>query len=381
MVGCLYIADFPAWARQSQRPGLSSVAVYNQGVVIARSRFLSQAGLSKGSSLARAQTLFPDALFFEQDPAFERAIWERVIQDLNATTPFLLPLTNGHVLFCPHSFSEICTLTESLRVRVGLAPDRSIAQLAAMKSAPGSVLKISPSGAARFLTSTGVCVLVELGYDVQLVDRLRLFGLNDLTAVGRLSAQQLDAQFGKPGLRLYSFLHPDKSSARIPLFSSPATISASIDLDPIPIESLRLEPLLHNLVERVSLELGLRRSRWMTLCLVTSMAQNGRLAQRIFREPLSATDQLYRAAGTLLPLVIREGEDLSCLKVSLGGLCNASVHQGSLFFERPTLHGVLENLDARFPGSARRAVITNPDAPFPEDAVQFLPFTAPLARR
>src|SRR5210317_318093 len=99
MIGCLYISDFPAWARQSQHPEWRAIAVYSRGAIIARSRLLEQKGLTIGEPLDRARTRFPDARFFEQDQPFEQAVWEGVVQRINEVTPFLSPVEHVWTFF------------------------------------------------------------------------------------------------------------------------------------------------------------------------------------------------------------------------------------------------------------------------------------------
>ncbi|MFV1979869.1 MAG: hypothetical protein ACC655_01835, partial [Rhodothermia bacterium] len=311
MIGCLYISDFPAWARQSQHPEWRAIAVYRRGEIIARSRLLEQRGLHVGESLDRARTVFPNARFFKQDQPFEQAVWEGVIERINETTPFLAPVDHGWALFRPHSFSEACELSGSLLARVGLGPNRSVARLSALRSASGSVLQIKQDAVDRFLTSTKVEILTGLGFEHALVERLLLFGLTTLASVKRLTRRHLDAQFGDAGIALHSLLHPDARSEQVPLYVPPPTISESFDLEGAPLEWLPTNHLLERLSRQAARRLGNRLCRRITLQIETSMGniKNDRrghgqaeksVAQRILKKPTANPGEIFRAASFLL---------------------------------------------------------------------------------
>ena len=376
MIGCLHIADFPAWARQSQRPSCRAIAVYWRGEIVARSRLLEQSGLQLGESLGRARSLFPDARFFEQDRPFDQAVWESVVQQINEITPFLSPVDYGWAFFRPYSFSEACDLSGSLLASVGLGPNRSIAQLAALRSASGSVLQIKRSAVGRFLTSTKVDVLLGLGFEDVLVERLQLFGLATLASVGRLTKRHLNAQFGNDGVALYDLLHPNSRSEHVTLYTPPATIDESFDLDGAPLEWLPTTHLLKQLSMRASRRLGHRLCRRVTVQIATSRRNGISVAQRILKKPSANSGEIFRAASLLLEHLLQTTKEADEITLSLGGLRSAHHHQASLFSERPPLAQAVKNLDERFPGAIRRAVVVNPNAPFPEDVVQYAPFSA-----
>jgi len=393
MIGCLYISDFPAWARQSQHPEWRAIAVYRQGVIIARSRLLDQRGLHIGEPLDRARTVFPSARFFKQDQPFEQAVWEGVIERINEITPFLVPVDHGWALFRPHSFSEACELSGSLLARVGLGPNRSVAKLSALRSASGSVLQIKQDAVDRFLASTKVEILAGLGFEDVLVERLLLFGLTTLASVKRLTRRHLDAQFGDAGIALHGLLHPDARSEQVPLYAPPPTISESFDLEDAPLEWLPTDHLLERLSRRATSRLGNRLCRRITLQLETPRNDGKSVAQRILKKPTANPGEVFRTSSFLLSQIVentpaptaslrsfeaspgrQSGQVAHELILSLSGLQNPQLRQASLFFERPPIFDAVSNLDERFPGAIRRAMIVSPDAPFPEDAVRYIPF-------
>jgi hypothetical protein len=378
MVGCLYISDFPAWARQSQHPEWRAIAVYSRGEIIARSRLLKQRGLTIGDSLDRARTLFPDARFFEQDQPFEQSVWEGVVQRINEVTPFLSPVGHGWAFFRPHDFSEACELSGSLLARVGLGPNRSIARLSALRSASGSVLQVKRESAERFLASTKVEILTGLGFEESLVERFLLFGLTSLAAVKELTRKHLDAQFGEAGLALHDLLHPDTRSEQVPLYTPPPAILESFDLEDVPLEWLPTNHLLERLSRRASNRLGNRLCRRITLQFTsrrnTEKGNGKRIGQRVLKKPTANQGEIFRTASFLFGQLVESTLVADELTLSLSGLQNPRHRQASLFFERPPIADAVSSLEERFPGAIRRAMIITPDAPFPEDAVRYVPF-------
>lgn len=376
MIGCLYIPEFPVWALQMKQPDQRAVAVCHAGRVIARSRFLRQSGMLLGDPLERARAIFPEASFFDRDVPFEQAVWEGVLQRINETTPFLRSVERGVVFFRPYAFSETCVLAGQLVVRIGLGPDKSIARIAATRSAPGSVLQIRRGGVARFLSRTGVAVLSELGFDDEVPSRLELFGLTTLDKVRELTKQHLRVQFGLAGVRLFDLLHPTSGTAHIPVYAPPAAITETFHFDSSARDSIQLSQLLDWMVRRATLRLGRSNCTRLTLRLQpieSDLAPTFR--QRVLKSPSSDPGVIGRAASYLLRSALNPSTEVASIELTLTGLESPRHTQASLFFERPPLDTAIERLDERFPGAIRRALLVRPDAPFPEDGVRFVPFS------
>lgn len=374
MVGCLAISDFPAWARQAEPPRRRLLAVFSKKTIVARTRALARKGLRNGDSLERAQSLFPDAHFVEQDKPFERAAWAAVIQHINGVTPFVQAHQEGLAFFKPYDFSECCSLAEFLSARVGIGPNRSIAHIAACRTAAGSVLQIKSPAVGRFLQSTRLNVLAGMGYDESIVERLGQFGLSSLFSVASLTQKQLNAQFGQAGLSLYDLLHPARESSIVPLYSPPPLIIESYSLEGAPAEWLPLNHLVNELVRRATIRLGAQLCRVVTLELICSR-EEAISRRRVLKKPTSNRQKISFAAAHLLEQALSSDQSIDRLSLSLGGLQNPLLRQASLFSDRPSAADAVKSIDTRFPGAIRRALVSNPDAPFPEDAFQLVPYS------
>ncbi|MGA7306666.1 MAG: hypothetical protein WBW88_17450, partial [Rhodothermales bacterium] len=340
-----------------------------------RSRLLRQAGLLLGDPLDRARALYPDASFFDRDVPFEQAAWEGVLQQINEVTPRLQSLERGMAFFRPYTFSEACLLARRLIAQVGLGPNKSVARIAAVRSAPGSVLQIHAEAVQRFLSHTNVSVLADLGFDEEIPSRLDLFGLTTLDKVGALTRRHLHAQFGAVGLDLFVLLHPSSEATRVPVFVPPAAITEVFAFDFSASNLSLLASVLNAIAGRAALRLGRFCCSRVTLRLsATDDAVSPRQARRILKNPTSDAGIIARAANYLLQSILASPFEASSIELTLSGLENPSHAQASLFFERPPLSSAIEHLEQRFPGVIRRAVLVRPDAPFPEDSVALIPF-------
>jgi hypothetical protein len=376
MVGCLHISEFPAWALRVQLPKHHAIAVHQGGKIIARSRFLYQAGMLLSDPLERATALFPDALFFARDIPLEQAVWEGVLQRINAITPCIESFAHGVAFFEPQESLEVCQLADQLLVRIGLGPNKSISRIASVRAALGSVLQISAAAAPRFLSKTQVTVLSEVGLDDELPARFELFGLTTLDMVGALTKQHLRVQFGAAGLAVFDLLHPSPEDARVSVYVPPAVISESFALDHAGETLQQLSFLLDRIVLRAVVRLGPLCCSRITLRLRAAGGDGQpRIAQRALKAATSDAGVIGRAASHLLQQALDTPLAVSSLELSLGGLKNSPLSQASLFFERPPLRPAVMRIEERFPGKIWRALLIHPDAPFPEDRTRLVPFS------
>lgn len=377
MIGCLYIAEFAAWAQRLQHPDCRAIAVYHNGRIIARSRFVRQLGMLPGDPLDRARALYPNVAFFEQDVPFEQAAWEGALQRINEVTPRLESFERGMAFFKPYNFSEACLLAGRLVAQIGLGPNKSVARFAAVRSAPGSVLQVRKQAVSRFLSRTNVSVLAAFGFEEELLSRLELFGLTTLDRVAALSRRHLHVQFGDAGLTLFRLLHPSSESAHVPAYVPPVVITETFPFDYAVRDRLAINSVLDAVVRHATLRLGRFSCSRITLGLQPADSKTDiRLAHRMLKNPTAELDIIRRAAGYLLERMLANPFEVSSLELKLAGLENPSATQAALFFERPPLRDAIDRLDQRFPGAIRRALVVRPDAPFPEDSVRFIPFSA-----
>ena len=379
MVGCLHIPEFSAWARQLQSPSLRAIAVYHGGRIVARSRYLCQAGMLLGDPVGRARALFPKASFFRQDTQHEHDVWEHVLARINMSTPRVESVSLGTAFFKPYKQSETSELARSLAVQLGVGPNRNISRIAAVRSAPRSVLLIRRGTVDRFLASTVTPVLHRLGFDDDLVARLALYGLTNLALVRSLTRQHLSVQFGEPGVALFNLLHPAPSEPPVSLYTPPAVIHETTELDFHGADFSQTSALLSAMVCRAVSRLGTLCCRSIRVQLKLSRTNESPLfVIRSLKKPSSDPAVIARAADYLLHQLLATPFEISALEVTLCGLENPVSTQAGLFFERPPLHAAIADLEERFPGMILGASVVCPAAPFPENQVRLSPFSKRL---
>lgn len=379
-VYCLYVPEYPAWAfarvlRKVLRkvPGKvlgkrSPVVVVSGGRVISRTRIHQLRSVNPGDRADRVRRLCPDAVIRIRDVQLERACWESVLRDVNAITPFIEGNDPPFVYFAECSFSEARALSIRLSAQVGFGAHRSIAQLAALRSAEGHVLQVRARRLAPFLRRFDTSRLAELGFSEDVLEQLRLFGYHTLCDVCRLNDRQLEAQFDQEGKRLHKMLHPKKAE-RIPLYVSPPVIERWYAYDdPVVAEPGTLKPVLEKLIDQAVEGLGAYRCQRIRLAIHAERAQKPRWAERILSVSRGAPDTLFRLTVPLMEELIEPGVEVERMGIQLGSLRKPNMRQAALFDERPAALGVVRNIHRRYPGFIRRAVLEE-HALFEEDEV------------
>lgn len=398
----LHLAAYPCWVREwmaygrgpagrsHARSGTPPIAIYDvahngAAYIIAASESLRGRGLLIGESLDRARTLFSDASFHQHDPALEGAVWEDILYLLADISPRLRSLAPGWALLDPFDMPALLALNRTLRARIGvasrsLAAPRFTAMLAALEAAPGGAVTVGPRDAKRFHDRTSILHLASFGFDGEIIERLRLFGLTSIGRLMPLTRRHLVVQFGSVGAALYDLLHPKGSEPPVPLFQPPPAISAEYDFELPAVEPAELLPVLDHLLMELTERLGLLHAQLLTLRLTGGGAEGIRSARRLLKVPTARRDHLRVVAQTILAEIMRPGnpdgepEPVETMRIELGGLVERSGMQGGLFEHRPAVYEAVKSIHRRFPGRLVRAVITDPDAYIPETGIRFEPY-------
>lgn len=367
MVGCFFIPNYPAWALL-QHGGEPPLAVVDQGHVLAAGREAWAAGVEVGIRAGRARVLCEEISLRPRDRALESALWERVEQALNGSTPYVERAALGRSVFRPHDREELRRLYRGAGAQVGLAPTRLDAHLAARKAAEGRLLEISEEHLDSFRRGMSVGRLAPIGVDPEVVERLALFGYKNVAAVASLSKKHLKAQFGERGTRLYDRLHPS-SEPTIAAYTSPPTIEEHRRFERPQRQVGTLEEAIDALIEDAVAALGQRTTQRLTLRL--DCRQNGPVeGARILREPQSTEDALKSISHTLLKQQLSTEPAVEEIAVVLGALGQQEAEQGTLFFERPGVRRAVRRVHRRHPGILQRARLDH-RAVFHEDRIDW----------
>jgi hypothetical protein len=321
-----------------------------------------------GNSAERVRRLCADAVIRVRDIRIERACWEGVLREIHTLTPFIEGHEPPFAYFTGCSFSEARALAVRLSAQIGEGEHRAVARLAAIRSAQGHVLQIRSRRWTAFLRRFDVERLAELGFSEDMLEQLSLFGYATLDGASRLSARQMQAQFGEEGLRLYAMLHPEPGE-RIPLYVPPPYIEVWHEYDePVDAEPAMLEPVLASVIGRAAGKLGALRCQRLRVGIEAEKAAEPRWSERVLSSPHGDAGSLLSLAKPLLESLLEPGVSIDRLVVQLGSLRSPSFHQRGLFDERPAVLGAVRNVHRRYPGFIRRAVLEE-HALFEEEAV------------
>lgn len=384
MVACVYLPDFPAWATyRCARPRVPVVVVH-RGRVASASPRARRAGVEVGMSGDRAARLVPGCHVAVRDRGLEAAAWEEALEAVLGVSPYVEAGEPGWAFVRDATQAELAALAEGIGARVGLAPARSLARVAAVRAAPRYVLAVPAAQVSGFLERTEASVLGALGFSETVVERLPLLGFGDLRRVRGLTKRHLTAQFGDEGEALYAMLHPSPREAPVPAFAPPPTLRSRADLDDAVREPGDVGPLVEGLAREVAGVLGPLRCRRLTVRLGAVGEAAPRVAARVLPESSADPGRLSRAACAMALEMLGADVWVESATVELAGLTAGVAEQGALFRARPSARMAVRGVHRRFPGAIRRALVVT-DANFHEDAVRYEPYPeaedAPVRRR
>lgn len=371
---------------------------WDPGPVIDASPDARALGVRRGLPLGSAHRLVPEATFIDPDLDADRAAVEAAFEVLERYSPSLAgsgePLDAAFGQFElgidglgplwgpePVLIERVGTALrgalpgEDLVPRVGIAGTHFAATIAAIHARPEAPVIVPPGGEAAFLADRSSAFLTT---DPDIRARLTRFGLRRIGAVAELPGSALVARFGEEGARLHARARGEETepfrARRVP-----ERLALALPIEP-PVEDL--EPLrfvLHRLVAALSAQLtgrGLAADRAvLTLELDLAFAPREtspriEVEQR-FPEPTADPEAVERL---LFARLEREPPPAAVqrLDLELRGTSPAAGQQLPLFVPQAARAARLGWQLARLAltygeDRVRRAAITDPEAPLPED--------------
>jgi impB/mucB/samB family len=382
VIGCLTIKQFPAWALSlvkrcdRKRPLL----VQEDGHIVAMNRIAKDAGLEAGMTSARARSLCPSALLLLRDAVSEYSAWEYVVERLHRITPFLE--SDQPVAWLGVKPEEIREAVVRLRACAGFAPQRTTAQLAAIRAGTGETVCVSSGNTAAFLDSFPSRLLPEAGFAEEIVERLDLLGCAELGPLRRLTRRHLVLAFGREGEVLYEIMHPEDSKP-VGIFHPAPVVRRHFELEAPCSQPGELLPIIAQLVGLAAPALGSQFSGQVRVVLhpENRPAFHG---SRVLPHPTSRADTLERFAVRLGAEMLEDlngdhrpapgGEaddhksiDIERVDLFLAGLMTANMIQSSLFGKKSRkVAGAIGEVHRRYPNAVKHGVV-RPGAHFHED--------------
>lgn len=406
---CLFCPHFPALAaRYALR--VAEVVVQRKGKVLALTPGVSGIGVEIGMSVERAARLLEGVRIVERDAAREVAVWDAIMDRLFDVTPLLVSARPGEAYCEANNSSDnrsaLKALLQELQAQGGIAQTRTLAKLAAVYATPGKTTFVEQKNIPRFLAAWKVENLLELDYPLELVEKLKLFGLSTLTHLQHLTRRHLHVQFGDDGLRLHDTIKQIPVRSTLPLYNPAPMVVQRLTFDSRQREPGILEAMLNEVMIKVLDELQHQRASTIE---VGMLDRDGFVACRLARilkpppktfpyEGGSYTSDPFAVASTSgapskrgnnqhstlctgASIMLREmmSPHRWChgIEVKLKGLSPPPTEQLPLFEKRASIDTVGRTIARRYPNALVRVDRIIHDAYLPEEAVRLVRYENP----
>jgi nucleotidyltransferase/DNA polymerase involved in DNA repair len=268
---CLWLPTFELRLELVRVPELdsTSVALLSPGETTRRtiwqvSERASHSGVKPGQLVSQAVSLCPALTLLEPDPDHYDTAQEALLEVLSGLSPIVEPAGRGRVFVGmdglgrlygspPRQIERVIgslftVLPRPLvaATRVGWAPGKFGAWVAAAESGPGRPIIVARSGLTDFLAERPVSSLPVESIVIQRLERL---GIQTLGALARLPPSALVGQFGDMGRDAHAWASGQRIDPVRP-FHRPRPIRSSLDF-PSPVGQIDiLHSALKHLLER-----------------------------------------------------------------------------------------------------------------------------------
>jgi protein ImuB len=238
-VMAVWCPDWPVVAAMTDLPRSAAAAVFDKGLVLACTPAARADGVRRGMRRRDAQARCPELAVLDYNPAADVRAFEPVLAVIEELTPGVAPLRPGLcALPVPDRYygGEVeagAVLAERLvdagvwDCRIGVADGLFTAEQAARRALPQESFVVAPDGSAAFLRGLPVRVLDDPEL-VSLLDRLGLATLGDFAS---LSANDVQARFGRHGAFLHR-LARGLDARPVTARSVPPELSVSLTFEP-----------------------------------------------------------------------------------------------------------------------------------------------------
>lgn len=352
MVGCLLIRSFALACELADYKELAGLpaAVADGGLVEAVSPEAEAQAIHPGQAAREAVGLCPTLALLEARPARYQTIWQDILQAVEKVAFTFEPSTQGLVYV---AVDELLTYNRpldaitaallhcappALEPRMGAAPTRFTALLAARQAPPGGTTVVAEEELSKFL---GPQPVQAMPVSSEILRRLCVLGLRTLGDLRALPRSALAAQFGAEGALAWELAHGnDRDPMRPPRRWRQLVERLSLETP------LASRPALMVAWEQTLVRLG-RQQAFCGLAarqaLLRAATERERQWSRTitFKEPLADLRLIWSALRAVLDEAQFPGP-LSELVVELCGLEPAAGHQLALPSARSALRARLQ---------------------------------------
>ncbi len=307
-------------------------------------------GIRPGLGLREVVALCPEAITLPPHPAREAAALDRVVAGLETLSPLVEPdpspagaaacyvdLRGLERRLGPPPVAAECllaTVPPPLRPRVGVAPTRFAARVAADRAAPGGVRVVAAVEVAAFLAGASTALLPRSLVPPETLRRLERLGLQTLGDLAALPATAVQARFGRAGRAAWELARGNDPTPVHPQ-PRPETVVATL---PLPDPATSRETLLVALT-RLALDLFDRpalHGRHVRQARLRTLIEGDRVWEQTatLREP-GGRQKVIEVLGYRLQGASALPGPVEAVTLELSGLIDASGRQDYLPGLRP----------------------------------------------
>ena len=206
LIGALLLEPLALWAAARHAPPDAAVVVTEGGRVRHADARAQQAGVQPGMRVSGALSRLPTLHAVPHSGPANAAAWSEAMQALPAFSPHLEVLAPGRALLTLTAPAG-AQLATALGGRVGLAPTRELALLAALSAPTGQAVTVPSGEDAVFRAALPLGTLGGVGLSAPLQERLGWLGLRWVGDLLRWSRAQQAAFLGPEYAALRPYLH------------------------------------------------------------------------------------------------------------------------------------------------------------------------------
>jgi nucleotidyltransferase/DNA polymerase involved in DNA repair len=347
-VACVSIPNFSLRVEILERPELDGLPLAlrssesQRPVIVDCTPEAIRQGVRPGMLPREALAMCPHVVTVMPNPARDSRVFERVIEHLEQLSPAVEPDETGRCyvdltglerhLGPPQQAAQrlIQSVPPILRPRVGIAPGKFTAMVAANSADPGSFQVVVPDEVKQFLAGMPVAVL-PVSWDM--IKRLEQLGLDRLVDLGKLPLSAVQARFGPEGRDAWRLIHGEDDEQVIPRRQETLVIEEIT----LPAPATSREAFLIGLRELVTQAFTRKelRSRNVRQARVRALLEGGGSWEQTLtlKEP-AGRDRLIEVLGNRLQAVELAGA-LESLQIELIGFTAEQARQESLLSARP----------------------------------------------
>ncbi|MFL5760549.1 MAG: DNA polymerase Y family protein [Thermomicrobiales bacterium] len=350
-IACVHVPHFPLRVALLERPEFDGMPLVLTSPPTARPLVddctpeATLRGIRAGMPLREVIALCPEAVFIPPNPVRDAATAEQIMTALETCSPAIEPGEPGcwyvdlrgltrHYPSVDEAAERLLQLVPpALRPRVGIAPGKFTAWVAARQAAPGTNRLVEQNDVVAFLSDIRTSWL-PVSHD--LIRRFERLGLNTLVEIAALPATAIQARFGAAGRRVWDLASGQDETWVLPR----ERIETIVEGLTLPAPATSRETLLLGLQRLVTRafnrpELRARNVRQARLRVLIEENRSWE-KEMTMREPVGRL-RLIEALGHRLQAIELPGA-AEALTLELAGLTAETTHQDFLPGLRPRQH-------------------------------------------